>query len=190
MKTQFIDLELLCWPDGITPQGQTNHIIQIGIVEVETENLKISRTKNYYVRPQDRNFEVSDYCTQLTGITRSKIIDEGRYFPEVMRTIKKEFAPQTKLTYAWGSDYEPIAKHCSDYYESDVSNPWAANGIWDFGLIFRIAFGHTKKMPLIDALESLGLTFEGRQHDAENDARALAHLHNEMMKRLRTSMKG
>jgi inhibitor of KinA sporulation pathway (predicted exonuclease) len=183
MKIQFMDCEMLCWPDGTVPHGQTNHIIQIGAVEVDSETLKITRSKSYFIRPQSKHFEVSKYCTDLTGITRSRIIDEGHYFPEVMRTIKKEFAPQTKVTYAWGSDYEPIAEHCTKY---SCSNPWAMNGIWDFGIIWRSAYNHKHKMPLADALESVGLKFKGRAHDAENDARALADLHNEMLITIRT----
>ena len=182
MKTQFLDVEMLCWPDGNCPNDQTKHIIEIGIVEVELEDLQISRTKSYFIRPKDKNFEVSDYCTNLTGITRSNLIDEGRYFSDAMHTIKKEFAPQNKNTFAWGSDYEPIAKHCSDY---DVSNPWATNGIWDFGVFFRGAFNLKHKMSLTEAMKTLDLSFEGTPHRAVDDARALAHLHNEMMRRLR-----
>ena len=182
MKIQFLDCEMLCWENGIAPQGQSSHIIQIGIVEVSTENLTISQSKNFYVRPINRDFDLSDYCLDLTGISRSLLIDEGRYFPEVMQSIKKSLAPRNKLSYAWGSDFEPLAKHCIDY---NCTNPWGESGIFDFGIIFRSGFNHAKKMPLIDALQTMGLTFEGRQHNALNDARALAHLHNEMMKRLR-----
>jgi len=183
MKIQFLDAEMLCWENGDCPHGQTNHIIQLGIVEVESETLKIIRRKSYFVRPQSKHFEVSDYCTKLTGITRSKIIDEGHYFPEVMRTIKKEFAPQTKITYAWGSDYEPISEHCAKY---SCPNPWSINGILDFGILWRSAYNQKYKLPLSEALESVGLKFRGRPHDAENDAGALADLHNEMLITIRS----
>jgi inhibitor of KinA sporulation pathway (predicted exonuclease) len=185
MKIQFLDCEMLCWDNIEPPQGQIKHIIQIGIVEVNSEDLKISRSKSYYIRPKNKDFECSDYCSNLTGITRSKILDEGRYFPDAMNTIKKEFGPSSKITYAWGSDYEPIATHCSDY---DCSNPWVTSGILDFGIIFRSAYNYKHKMPLIDALKSVGIQFEGRQHDAEWDARNLALLHNKMMMTIRKSM--
>lgn len=183
MKIQFLDCEMLCWENGSNPQGQTKHIIQIGIVEVETETLKITRSKSYFIRPQSKHFEVSSYCTELTGITRSKIIDEGHYFPEVMRTIKKEFAPQTKITYAWGSDFDPIAEHCAKYV---CPNPWVTNGIFDFGVIWRCVYNQKHKLPLAEALHSVGLKFRGRAHNAENDANALADLHNEMVITVRT----
>jgi ERI1 exoribonuclease 2 len=182
MKIQFIDTEMLCWPDGSCPHGQSNHIIQLGLVEVGTEQLSIAKKKSYFVRPQYKDFDVSSYCTALTGITRSKLISEGHYFPEVMRSIQKEFAPQNKVTYAWGSDFNPIAKYCVEY---DCPNPWAETGILDFGIIFRSAYNHKHKMTLTDALSSMGLSFDGKAHDALNDALALALLHNKMMADLR-----
>lgn len=181
MKIQFLDTEMLCWADGRKTSGIQNHIIQIGIVELDAESLKITREESYLIRPEDRNFEVSDYCTELTGITRPQIISKGRYFPDLMRTIKKEFAPQNKISYAWGDDQKPIASHCSAY---SVSNPWF-NGIADFGLLFRGAMGIKHKLPLAYALELMKLTFEGKPHDALNDARAVAHLSIELMKRAR-----
>lgn len=186
MKIQFIDCEMLCWEDGGCPLDQTKHIIQIGLVEVETENLSTIRKKSYYIRPQDRNFIISDYCTQLTGITRSQLIDEGRYLSDVMRSIKKDWAPQNKITYAWGSDFDPISDHCIKY---NCINPWQTTGIIDFGFFFRSAYNHKHKMSLTDALISLGLEFDGKPHDAVNDANAVAILHNKMILDLRNIQK-
>jgi inhibitor of KinA sporulation pathway (predicted exonuclease) len=182
MKIQFLDCEMLCWNQEEVPSNQSKHIIQIGIVETDTEKLEITRKKSFYIRPQNKDFEVSDYCVHLTGITHSKVIDEGHYFPEVMRTIAKEFSPNNKITYAWGSDYEPLAKHCSDY---GCKNPWAENGIWDFGIIFRSAYNIANKIHLENALNYLGLTFPLPKHNALNDAHALAMLHNKMMSTIR-----
>jgi len=181
MKIQFLDLELLCWENGDCPQDQSKDIIQIGIVEVNSEDLKISRNKSYFIRPKNKNFDVSNYCTELTGITRSKLIDEGRYFPEAIQSIKKEFG-SGKFTYSWGSDFDPIAKHCIDY---DCSNPWAEMGICDFGIIWRTAYNQKHKMSLEEALKSVGLNFVGIPHDAERDAYNFALLHNEMLKKIR-----
>lgn len=183
MKVQFLDLEMLCWPGGICPNGQNNHIIQLGIVEVESETLIITRKKDYFIRPHYKDFEINPYCTELTGITHSQLISSGRYFPEVIRSIKKEFAPQNKITYSWGSDYDALAKHCCEY---DTPNPWAEPGIDDFGIFFRSAYNQKHKLPLNEALKYLGLTFEGLQHNALNDAQALAHLYIETIKRIRS----
>lgn len=174
---------MLCWSDGRKSDGLQNHIIQIGIVEVDAlaQTPKITREESLLIRPIDKNFEVSDYCTELTGITRAQLISKGRYFPDVMRSIKKSWAPQNKMTQAWGSDFEPIASHCTEY---SVPNPWV-DGISDFGMIYRAAYGFKHKTSLEQALYTSGLTFQGKPHDALNDAKNLAFLAIDMMGDLR-----
>jgi len=181
-KLQFIDLENLCWPSVNPPEGQTNHIIQIGIVEINTNNLTITRKERYYVRPKDKNFDVSEYCINLTGITKEIILAEGHYLPEVLRTIKKEFSPGNKVTYAWGDDQEDIRQHCKLY---EVENPCDEFGIWNFGTVFHQSFCLSKKLTLEKALNHLGLEFQGKPHDALTDAENLAYLHIETLKQLR-----
>jgi len=181
-KLQFIDLEQLCWEDGYCPAGQTKHIIQIGIVEVDSDKLTITREKKYYVRPTLKDFHVSSYCENLTGINQSKLINEGRYFPEVLRTIVKDFSPAHKPNFSWGDDYHVIATQCTEY---QCKNPWIQSGITDYGINFRMHYGIKNKMQLKDSVEYLGLTFEGNIHDALNDARALASVYIETAKRIR-----
>jgi inhibitor of KinA sporulation pathway (predicted exonuclease) len=174
---------MLCWENGIAPQGQTNHIIQIGIAEVSTDTLTITRSKNYYIRPSNRDFDLTDYCQDLTGISKSLLVDEGHYFPEVMQSIKKQFGGNTP-TFAWGDDYRPIMEHCLIY---DVSNPWLEMGIDDFGILFRGFYNIQKKLPLKTALDRLHLKFEGCPHNAINDAVALSALYMETCKRVRVN---
>ena len=181
-KTQFIDLEMLCWDNKIIPEGQSQHIIQIGIVEVDAVDFTISRKQSYYVRPPNKNFECSDYCINLTGITKDKLIAEGHYLPQVMRTIFKDYCPSRKVTYAWGNDQKPISEQCR---AATCDNPWETTGIWDFGVVFRNAFNMKNKLPLAKALAYLNVEFPGVAHDAMNDAHALALLHIEMMQRIR-----
>ena len=180
-KIQFIDLELLCWEPSIVPSGQSKHIIQIGLVEIDAIQLDILRKQSYFVRPNFA-FEVSKFCTDLTGITQEQLIKKGRPFPEVIRSIQKNWGTSGKVTYAWGDDNEPIREHCTLY---NIPNPWAHTGIWDFGVFFRSAHKLQRRLPLTKALEHLKLTFEGRAHDALTDATNLAILHNQMMTNFR-----
>jgi len=181
-KIQYMDLEMQCWEDGNCPIDQTNHIIQIGLVEVDATDLVIIRQENYYIRPKNKNFDISNYCTNLTGITKEKIISEGRRFSDVMQTIKNEFSPRNKVSYSWGSDNDAIISHCKDY---NCYNPWQNTGIWDLGIIFQSTFLLKRKLALGKALEFLNVPFNGTPHNAVWDAASLADLHIEMMKRLR-----
>lgn len=181
-KIQYMDLEMQCWEDGITPENQTNHIIQVGLVEVDANTLTISRKENYYIKPTNKNFDITPYCTNLTGITTELLLKEGRRFNEVMSTIKNEYSPRNKVSYSWGNDNDAIREHCKNY---NCNNPWANTGIWDLGIIFQSTFLLKKKLTLSKALEFLNIPFNGTPHNALWDAASLADLHIEMMKRLR-----
>lgn len=177
-RSLYIDLEQACWM-GRPPEGLDNNIIQIGIAEADLINLKVTRTKRYYVRP--RKFEINWYCTKLTGITHDDIIKQGRPLGEVMSSIQREFGPKNKMCFAWGRDDEDIQQECLTH---SIANPFG-NTIIDLGVMFRGSFLMKNNMKLHHALEFLGLAFEGRAHDAMVDATNTARLHIEMIRLLR-----
>ena len=184
-KALFLDLELTCWGPGIDPPfGMKSEIIQVGIVETDLVDLKITRDAVYYVKPN--NYEISDFCTSLTGITAQDIKLKGRPFYEICNRITKDFGPKNKITYAWGSDNDCIVETCDRVH---IKNPWGKMGIWDLGLIFRSSFLLKRRFNLEYALEYLGLDFEGKAHDAKVDARNTARLHLEMVRRMRGTIK-
>lgn len=175
-RTLYIDVEQLCWKDAIVPEGQKNSIIQVGLVEVDTLSLTIRRQQSYIVRP--KTFEVSKYCTDLTGITYNQVLKEGRPILEVMNKIIKDFGPKNKMTFAWGNDDSPIRKDC---IEANATNPFGRT-IIDLGVMFRSTFLLKNRTALKNALEYLHIPFEGRAHDALVDATNLARLHCEMLR--------
>lgn len=181
-KILFLDLELLCWPDKIIPPLQQQHIIQIGLVQVDAVDLQITQRRGWYVRPNYKDYEVSEYCTNLTGITADILKEQGKPLPEVLNSIKKVMSPRNCVTYCWGEDNKPIQEHCQQY---GIENPWEQTSIWDFGVFFRSAMNIKHRLPLANALEKLNLPFPGTAHDAVNDAAAVAALHIEMMKKIR-----
>lgn len=178
-KALYIDTELTCW-HGFPPENHKSEVIQIGICEVELSSLEISRCIRYYVKPFNK-WEISSYCTELTGITHEQVSKLGRPFNELGNTITKEWAPKNKMIHTWGDDIgvlEDAAKSAS------VKSPWGRN-ISNLSYAFRSAFNLKRNLSLENALNYLGLEFEGKPHDALIDARNTARLHIEMLKRLR-----
>jgi inhibitor of KinA sporulation pathway (predicted exonuclease) len=57
----------------------------------------------------------------------------------------------------------------------------------DLGWVYRSTFGIKENVALEKALASFGLEFEGRQHDALNDAHNTARVHMAMIHRMRQS---
>src|ERR1700722_19196908 len=100
LRSLYIDVEQTCWA-GPPPPGMRQEIIEIGIVEMDLQTLEITRESAHFVRP--RRWEISDRCTELTGITRDDIKD-ARPFSEVIATVTREFSPARTLSCAWGND--------------------------------------------------------------------------------------
>jgi len=172
-----MDLEMTCW-DGDPPPGMWREIIQIGIVEVNTETLRIGREAVYYVRPCHST--VSDYCTALTGITQATVKRHGRAFKEVMETIAKKFGFRSKACFTWGDDEAAIEAACAAAEE--VLSPFH---LIDLGFLFRLELGFRYAISLLDGFRLLNQEFQGIQHDALTDARNTARLHIAMLRQRR-----
>lgn len=175
-RTLYMDLEMTCW-EGAPPPGMWSEIIQIGIVEVDTETLKIGREAVYYVKP--RHSTVDECCTALTGITQAKVQKQGRTFREVIATITKTFGFRSKACFTWGDDEAAIEVACAG---SDVLSPFH---MIDLGFLLRLEVGYHAAISLPKGLGVFGLEFEGAQHDALIDARNTARLHIAMLNRRR-----
>jgi inhibitor of KinA sporulation pathway (predicted exonuclease) len=175
-RTLYLDLELTC-DDGLLDPQHVPDIIQIGIVEVDTQALEITREANYYVKTVR---PITAYCTNLTGITPELLKREGRPTLEVLNSLKKKFGPANKVTYAWGDDAVALASACTlhgvDYFFNFV------NLATEFGIIS----GQKESLSLSAALSTLNSVFVGSPHNALDDARNTARLHVEMMKWFRS----
>lgn len=73
-------------------------IIEIGVVERDLGSLAVTRERAYFVLP--RRWEISERCTELTGITKQDI-RSARPFPEVLEALAEEFTPNRALCCAW-----------------------------------------------------------------------------------------
>jgi inhibitor of KinA sporulation pathway (predicted exonuclease) len=176
-KALYIDLELTCWDTQPIPTGQSREIIQIGLVYANLSNLQIINTERYYITVKS---EISEYCTNLTAITKDNISSYGKSFKLTLSEIVKKFHPNNKATFAWGDDSSFINDACIQYM---CKNPF--DNMYDLGVQFKHAFGTNRNHSLPDAMSMLGLSFEGRQHDGLVDAENLCNLHLEMLRRIR-----
>jgi len=176
-RVLVLDLELTCW-EGPPPPGMHSEIIQIGVVELDTGDLTLTREGVFFINPVHST--VSPYCTELTGITPEQLRRFGRNGEDVFRSIYKKFGPSNKACFVWGRDGDTINE--SAFYLPD-GKPFEAINL---SLQFSILMGTQKKHGLLEALNLMGLGFNGRQHDALIDARNTARLLAEMMRKIRT----
>ena len=113
-----VDVEETCW-DGPPPPDMSAEIIEIGIAELDMQELVIMREASFLVRPV--RSEVSDYCTVLTGHTAEDLRRNGRPYGEVLRSLAKTFGPSKKVTMAWGDDWTELGR---DAALAGVPNPF------------------------------------------------------------------
>ena len=163
MKVLIIDLELTCWN---YPTEQIPEIIQIGLIEVDTLTRMITRKKEMYVLPEKT--EISEFCTELTGITKKQVYKQGIPYDKAIEILEKKFGFKNKLVMGWGRDDKAFRDDVDQYM--NLSHFYSMINLTD------------EKFKLEDAIKREGLTFEGKAHnalvDAENTAKLFIHLMN------------
>ncbi|MCY9844722.1 3'-5' exonuclease [Vibrio caribbeanicus] len=162
------DLEMCCWNEnGI---GRTGEIIEIGLAEIDLTSGEIVKRAQYYVKPEAD--EVSQFCTELTGISPRKIEKQGRSLDEVLNSMKKNFGGSNKIYASWGRDDVILQNECA---KKGLEMPFRE--FINLATLFRIQNRlKDKRVGHKVAQEMKGITWEGRQHSGYVDAYNLAKL--------------
>ena len=92
-----IDLDCTCWDTSQPPMGQQHETIEIGICIYNNKTGEIERPKSRIVKPLYST--ISEYCTNLTGITQEKVDQEGISVFEMNNKIIKENVLQKNLSH-------------------------------------------------------------------------------------------
>jgi len=168
----IFDLEFTAWEGSMARRwsapGEHREVVQIGAVRLAPGTLEESAAFDALVRPRI-NPQLSDYFVELTGITNAAVAARGVDFPEAYLGFL-DFAAGAHLA-CFGSDDRVLGENLALYglhllppapRAIDLT-PWlAARGVDLTGIHSGMVAGQ------------LGLSFEGRLHNALDDARALA----------------
>jgi inhibitor of KinA sporulation pathway (predicted exonuclease) len=164
------DLEFAAWEGSMANRwsrpGEFTELVQIGAVLVDAKTFAPEAEMDVLVRPRV-NAVLSDYLTQLTGITNDDLAARGVDFVEAYRDFV-EFAAGC-VTLAFGTDNLIFEDNIRLYGLRGFASlpfinlrPWFnANGI------------ATAKLHSCDVGPALGVPFEGRQHNALADTKSL-----------------
>lgn len=150
-------------------------IIQIGYVICELRTNTILRKRSLIVNPeeplqviQELGIHISDY----TGITETRIKFDGRSLKDAYNILVmdiEELKP-TRTCVQWGmGDIEHLRKQLNMSHDDYIFR----NRVWDVKSLYQIhRLFHNQSVAcgLGKAIENLGMTFEGRPHDAMDDA--------------------
>ncbi|NER90378.1 3'-5' exonuclease [Moorena sp. SIO3A2] len=169
-----IDLEATCWPDSIPPKGEISEVIELGVCRLNVSTGAISDKRKVVVKPADS--KVSDFCTELTGLTQEQV-ESGIGFMAAMDVLTKDYLSRNHVWASWG-DYDRVLlqQQCERTY---IEYPFRQKHL-NISTLNAIALNLKKEIGICDALLAYGLEFEGRLHngadDAFNSARVLGHL--------------
>ena len=156
----------------------TNEIIEIGASMLD-ENLWEIGKFQLYVKPE-YNDVIVPKISRLTGITNEMVANAPTFsvafkqFTNWCLDIKDDV-----MIYAWSNtDYCQVMKEIQlkKYKLSEEEHDLLDHGWTDFQNEFDIHLGFERQISLKLALDMAGIDFNGRQHDALDDARNTAKL--------------
>lgn len=179
MKHIVVDLEM----NNIRRRSEarkicTNEIIEIGASMLD-ENLWEIGKFQIYVKPE-YNDVIVPKISKLTGITNEMVANAPTFsvafkqFTDWCLNIKDDV-----MIYAWSnSDHSQVMKEIQlkQYKLSEEEHKLMEHGWTDFQNEFDIHLGFERQISLKLALDMAGIDFNGRQHDALDDARNTAKL--------------
>lgn len=164
-----VDVEATCWA-GQPPPGQVNEIIEVGLTVVDLDAGTRLAKHRIMVRP--RRSTVSDFCTELTGITPAEAA-EGVTFAEACKQLATEHDAHTRPWASWGDyDRNQFTRQCA---HTNTEYPFGHDHT-NAKIRFTEAHGLRKRPGMAQALEIAGLPLEGRHHRGDDDSWNIAAL--------------
>ncbi len=168
----LFDLEFTAWEGSMERRwlapGEFREIVQIGAVKVDVVTLELLETFECLVRPR-LNPVISDYLNNLTGVTNDALVARGLDFATAYGRFIA-FAKGATIA-AFGRDDLVLKENLALYGIRDaVPLPTYINIIpWLFENGINPRGKHA-----CDVAALCGASFEGREHDALDDARSVA----------------
>ncbi|XP_037945030.1 ERI1 exoribonuclease 2-like isoform X2 [Teleopsis dalmanni] len=191
-----IDFEATCWEDQAPPSWRESEIIEFPAVLINLKTGKIEAEFHKYILPIEIP-KLSAFCTSLTGITQ-KTVESGMplqialtIFQEWLRKelrarnlvlpkMTKESKQSKSCALVTWTDWDfgiCLAKECA---RKGLKKPSFFNQWIDIRAVYREWYNY-RPMNFADALQHVGLTFEGREHSGIDDAKNLAALTHKMV---------
>lgn len=170
----FVDFEMTCGGSRGPETGMLmNEIIEIGAVKLN-DNFETVGMFSINVKPQ-YNSNLSKKCTELTGI-RDEDLAKAPSLDEALILFEDWLGIEDIRLYSW-----------SDNDKRQLENECLAKGLYNkmpayyrrwlnFQNIFMRVYGFHKRIKLINAIEIMGMDFEGKEHKAVYDSLNTAKL--------------
>lgn len=183
MAVQYVgilDFEANCTENG---QLSVQEIIEFPIVPYNLTKQCIEKDKIFHHYCRVEKHPISEFCTQLTGITQ-EMVDRGRPFREIVRLfhlwMDKHHFRQNILFLTCG-DWD--LKNCLPQYCDYLNIPFPEEfKSWcNIKLLFR-QYYHKRPKGMRSMLDALNLPLEGRHHSGIDDCHNLSKIVDRMVR--------
>lgn len=170
-----IDLEATCW-QGAPPPGEQHDIIEIGNAVLHTGELRVEPGPEILIRPT--RSRVSEFCTELTGITQEMLDEKGVPLVDGIRALREAHGDIARVVWASYGEYDR-GKLQADCESLDIAYPLGATHI-NVKRLVALAAGWRREHGMMETLKRLDIEpAPGSRHhrgydDAINIARLLA----------------
>ncbi len=179
-RVLVIDVESTCWEQS-PPRRQMSEIIEIGLCVVDLQLLRRVERRSLMVKPMMS--EVSEFCTDLTGITADMVVDAPP-LSEALHVLRNQYRAADRLFASWGDyDRDQFRRNCQSY---DLKYPFGPTHL-NIKNLFSIGLGLKQELGIDAACQRLGLTMEGSHHRGVDDAWNIARLFCTLLSRTRRS---
>lgn len=158
----------------------SREIIQIGIAWENVDTLQIE-TKSFFITPSE---PVSDFISELTGITDHDFDwqkPRDYCFAEFSNFWHEHVRPKVfDSTLTWGSgDIQTLRSQMKKHVGTISSKYMNVKDIYNYREMIR-GRNPSNKVSLKSAIANRKMKFEGRAHDAANDAKMTLELFRNM----------
>ncbi len=172
----FYDTEFTTWPGALESNwgapGQYREIVQIGAIRFNLNTLEEEDEFDILVRPV-KNSALSDFFTELTGITQKEVDEKGVSYPDAYRLFTAFIGADKTCCYGWDAKVmrENLALHAMpdapENFDSSNIGPWFKSEGKPFGVEEKTNSGHLAA--------ALGVQIESiQEHNALHDVRSIA----------------
>lgn len=172
-----VDVEATCW-SGTPPEGQESEIIEIGLCTLDVATGERLEKRSVLVKPE--RSKVSEFCTELTGLTQKLVMGKGIAFDKACAILEREFVSKRRIWASYG-DYDRtlFQRQCE---ARAVSYPFNEGHI-NVKSLFALAHCLPYEVGMARALEMLNLELEGAHHRGADDAWNVAQILSKILLR-------
>jgi inhibitor of KinA sporulation pathway (predicted exonuclease) len=171
LEAVVFDTEFTAWEGSMVRRwmapGEYREIVQIAGLRVGTGDWQVRNSFHILVRPRINSL-LSAYFEKLTGIRNADVADQGVDFEIALRRFLEFVGGAPTLSF--GGDDAILAENIRLYGLKNAAPPPCLNVVSWFakhGLPMRGTFS-------CDVARLAGVPFEGRLHDARDDAMSVA----------------